>query len=53
MERIDINGNEGFIVDMVDDYYIAWDNGDYILEIDSNIGKDILIDMANSVQKVE
>lgn len=53
MVRIDINGNEGFIVDMVDDYYIAWDNGDYIFEIDSNVGKDILIDMAKSVQKVE
>lgn len=53
MVRIDINGNEGFIVDMVDDYYIAWDNGDYIFEIDSNVGKDVLINMAKSVQKVE
>lgn len=53
MERIDINDNEGFMVDMVDDIYIAWDNGDYILEIDSNISKDILINMVNSVQKVE
>lgn len=53
MVRIDINGNEGFMVDMIDNIYIAWDNGDYIFEIDSNVGKDILIDMAKSVQKVE
>lgn len=53
MVRIDINDNEGFMIDMVDDYYIAWDNGDYIFEIDSNVGKDILTDMVNSVQKVE
>lgn len=53
MKRIDINGNEGFIVDMVDDYYIAWDNGDYILTISSNVGENALIDIADSVQKVE
>ncbi len=53
MVRIDVNGNEGFIIDMIDDIYIAWDNGDYILEIDSNIGKDTLIDVVKSVQKAE
>lgn len=53
MVRIDINGNEGFIVDMDDDYYIAWDDGDYILEIIGNIGENALIDIAKSVQKVE
>lgn len=53
MVRIDVNGNEGFMIDMVDNYYIAWDNGDYIFEIDSNISKDILINMAKSVQKIE
>lgn len=53
MVRIDVNGNEGFMIDMIDDIYIAWDNGDYILEIDSNIGKDTLIDVAKSVQKAE
>lgn len=50
---IDINGNEGFIINMVDDYYIAWDNGDYIFEIVGNVSEDVLIDTANSVQKVE
>ncbi len=53
MVRIDINGNEGFMVDMVDDYYFAWDNGDYIFEIVGNAGENALIDIANSVQKVE
>ena len=32
---------------------IVWDNGEYIFSIGSNIGKDILIDIAKSVQKVE
>ena len=53
MERIDINGNEGFIINMVDDYYIAWDNGDYIFEVVGNVGENTLIDVVNSVQKVE
>lgn len=53
MIRIDINGSEGFMIDMVDDIYIAWDNGDYIFEIESNVGKNTLIEIANSVQKVE
>ena len=53
MTRVDINGNEGFIVDFADDIYIVWDNRDYILEIDSNIGKDALIDVVKSVKKAE
>lgn len=53
MVRVNINGNEGFMIDMVEDIYIAWDNGDYIFEIDSNVGENALMDMANSVKKVE
>ncbi len=53
MVRVNINGNEGFEIDMGDSYYITWDNGDYILIISGNIGKSALIDMINSVQKVE
>lgn len=53
MERIDINGNEGFMVDMVDNYYIAWDNGYYIFEIIGNVSENVLTDIVNSVQKVE
>jgi hypothetical protein len=32
---------------------IIWDNGEYIIMISSNIGKNELINIANSVQKVE
>lgn len=53
MVRIDINGNEGFKIDMGNSYYITWDNGDYILTISGNIGEISLIDMAKSVQKAE
>lgn len=52
-EPIEINGFEGFILNMGEDRLITWDNGDYILEIKANIGKDALIPIAESVQKVE
>lgn len=52
-ESIEINGFEGFMVDMGSDCLITWDVGDYILEITSNIGKNALISIAESVQKVE
>ena len=32
---------------------IVWDDGEYIFTIGSNVGKNALIDMAKSVQKVE
>lgn len=32
---------------------LIWDNGDYIIVLYSNIGKDVLISIAESVQKVE
>ena len=32
---------------------VVWDNGKYIFSISSNIGKNTLIDIAKSVQKVE
>lgn len=32
---------------------VVWDNGEYIFSISSNIGKNALIDIAKSVQKVE
>ena len=32
---------------------LIWDNGDYIIRLSSNIGKDELIDIAKSVKKVE
>lgn len=33
--------------------HLIWDNGDYIMRLSSNIGKDELIDIAKSVKKVE
>ena len=33
--------------------HLIWDNGDYIISISSNIGKSSLIEIAESVQKVE
>lgn len=49
-----INGHEAiYFVDNHDYCSIIWDNGDYIISLGSNIGENTLIDIANSVQKVE
>ena len=54
LDYIEINGNDGYLVDLdKKEHYISWDNGDYIFDITGNIGKDKLIGIANSVQKVE
>lgn len=53
MNPITINGCEGFIIDYGTVWLITWDNGDYIIEVQSNIGKDELIETAKSVQKRE
>lgn len=51
---IDINGNEAiYFIDNNDYCHIIWDNGDYIISLGSNIGKNTLIQIAKSVQKVE
>ena len=51
---IDINGSDGiFFTDNHNYDSIIWDNGDYIFVLFSNIGKDELIKIAESVQKVE
>lgn len=52
-EPIEINDFEGFVLNTGGNCVITWDNGDYILEIISNIGKDALMPVAKSVQKVE
>lgn len=52
-EPIEINGFEGFLLNTDGDCLITWDNGDYIFEISSSIGKNALISLAESVQKVE
>lgn len=61
IETIYINGYEGFYVDMYNQngQIIIWDNGDYVLSVlvscndEYDFGKNELIDVANSVQKVE
>lgn len=54
LNYIEINGNDGYIVNLDNnEYYISWDNGDYIFDITGNISKNKLIEVANSVQKVE
>lgn len=46
ISKIEINGNEGVILDVGDDngmrYIVAWDEGNYILELTSNINKNEL-----------
>lgn len=34
-------------------YHLVWNNGEYIIELHSNIGKDALINIAENVKKVE
>lgn len=61
IETIYIDGCEGFYVNMYNQngQIMSWDNGDYVLSIlvscnnDYKFGKNLLIDMVNSVQKVE
>lgn len=54
ISTIDINGHNAiYFIDNNDYCHIIWDNGDYVISFDSNIGKNTLIDIAKSVQKVE
>lgn len=51
---VDINGIEAICYFDNNDYWnVIWNNGTYIIKISTNISKDALIDMAESVQKVE
>lgn len=34
-------------------YNIIWNNGEYVFDINTNLGENVLIDIANSVKKVE
>ncbi len=54
IEHIDINEHDaiGFL-DNNGYYTLVWNNGEYIINIGSNIGKNALIEVAKSVQKVE
>lgn len=51
---LDINGHEAIcFIDNHNYNNLIWDNGDYIINLGSNIGKNTLIQIAKSVQKVE
>ena len=54
VENIKINEFEAvYFIDTKNFHHLIWDNGDYIISLSSNIDKNILIDMAESVQKIE
>lgn len=49
MSAVEINGHEGYIIDLGnEEYLISWDNDDYIFIISGSIGKNALIDVAKS-----
>ena len=54
IETIIINNYEAiYFIDNHNYHHLIWDNGKYIIDIHSNIGKNELIVIANSVQKAE
>ena len=54
IEVITINKHEAiYYMDNRNYNHLIWDNGAYIISLGSNISKSALIDIANSVQKVE
>ena len=54
IELININGIEAMsYLDNHNYNTLIWNNGEYIIQIGSNTGKDVLIEIAKSVQKVE
>lgn len=54
VEHIDINGQDAIGFKDNNGYYnLIWNNGEYIIDLGSNIGKDVLIEIAKTVQKVE
>lgn len=54
IETLLINGTEMIYFKDNHEYnHLIWDNGDYIISISSNINKNLLIEIAESVQKVE
>lgn len=54
IEEIEINGHSGLCIDFSDDKHnfslIAWDNGDYILEISGGLSKNDAIILAKSAE---
>lgn len=53
LEEIMINEHVGVGLEGKDDYSLAWDNGDYILEVSANLTKKITLDLAKSTKVLE
>lgn len=54
IKTLSINGKEAIYYKDNHGYNnLIWDNGDYIISISSNIGENLLIEIAETVQKVE
>ena len=54
IEHIDINGHDAIGFEDNNGYYsLIWNNGEYIIDLGSDLGKNALIDIAKTVQKVE
>ena len=54
IEHIDINGHDAIGFEDNNGYYsLIWNNGEYIIDLSSDLGKNALIDIAKTVQKVE
>lgn len=50
IEKIDVNGHDGFFITVKNKTVIVWDNGDYILELYSTLDKNELLDLAKSTK---
>lgn len=54
LSYIEINDSDGYIIDLDNnEYLITWENNNYVFDITGNVGKNQLIELAESVQKVE
>lgn len=55
LNNISIDGHRGVILNMNNDnverYLIVWDNGDYIIEMASNINKDLALDLVKLLKE--
>lgn len=53
IEKLDINGCDGFFVKFKDDNFLVWDNGDYVLELYGTLDKNELVELAKNVKAQE
>ncbi|MBQ8931640.1 MAG: DUF4367 domain-containing protein [Ruminiclostridium sp.] len=53
IEKIEVNGYDGFYIDFGTVFALVWDNGDYILEIQGTFDKNELLKLAKNVKPQE